>query len=185
MRNRRWFLQPRTMPPNPLGELDQVGTNANRNHVVRPAGPIDPEICIIDVRTNRHKLLALIANYALHYVGGVPKKVDDNGREVGMASADYFGEFSRIMPFRVGGVNPPDNFVALMTNGASGDINNLVFTGTRAPRSPFEQIRIVASKAADASGEQSKKLKTTKPNLLIATCLVRLICLTENQMKRR
>ena len=171
VRNRRWFLHPGTMPPNPLGELDQVGTNANRNHLVRPAGPIDPEICVIDVRTNRHKPLALIANYALHYVGGVPKKVDDNGREVGMASADYFGEFSRIMPFRVGGVNPPDNFVAMMTNGASGDINNLVFTGTRAPRSPFEQIRIVASKAADACWRAVKKIENYETKPLIATRL--------------
>jgi neutral ceramidase len=169
VRNRRWFLQPGTMPPNPLGEQDQVKTNANRNHLVKPAGPIDPEICVIDVRTNRNKPLALIANYALHYVGGVPKKVDENGREVGMASADYFGEFSRIMPFRIGGVNPPDNFVAMMTNGASGDINNLVFTGSRAPRSPFEQIRIVASKAADASWRAVKKIENYDTKPLIAT----------------
>ena len=169
VRNRRWFLQPGTMPPNPLGEQDQVKTNANRNHLVKPAGPIDPEICVIDVRTNRNKPLALIANYALHYVGGVPKKVDKNGREIGMASADYFGEFSRIMPFRIGGVNPPDNFVAMMTNGASGDINNLVFTGSRAPRSPFEQIRIVASKAADASWRAVKKIENYDTKPLIAT----------------
>jgi hypothetical protein len=39
VRNRRWFLQPGTMPPNPLGEQDQVKTNANRNHLVKPAGP--------------------------------------------------------------------------------------------------------------------------------------------------
>ena len=169
VRNRRWFLQPGTMPPNPLGEQDQVKTNANRNHLVKPAGPIDPEISVIDVRTYRHKPLALIANYALHYVGGVPKKMDENGREVGMASADYFGEFSRIMPFRIGGVNPPDNFVAMMTNGASGDINNLVFTGSRAPRSPFEQIRIVASKAADASWRAVKKIENYDTKPLIAT----------------
>ena len=169
VRNRRWFLQPGTMPPNPLGEQDQVKTNANRNHLVKPAGPIDPEICIIDVRTNRPKPLALIANYALHYVGGVPKKVDENGREVGMASADYFGEFSRIMPYRLGGVNPPANFVAMMTNGASGDINNLVFTGSRAPRSPFEQIRIVASKAADASWRAVRKIENYDTKPLIAT----------------
>ena len=169
VRNRRWFLQPGTMPPNPLGEQDQVKTNANRNHLVKPAGPIDPEICVIDVRTYRHKPLALIANYALHYVGGVPKKMDENGREVGMASADYFGEFSRIMPFRIGGVNPPDNFVAMMTNGASGDINNLVFTGSRAPRSPFEQIRIVASKAADASWRAVKKIENYHTKPFIAT----------------
>ncbi len=169
VRNRRWFLQPGTMPPNPLGEQDQVKTNANRNHLVKPAGPIDPEICVIDVRTNRHKPLALIANYALHYVGGVPKKVDENGREVGMASADYFGEFSRIMPYRLGGTNPPANFVAMMTNGASGDINNLVFTGSRAPRSPFEQIRIVASKAADASWRAVRKIQNYDTKPLIAT----------------
>ena len=169
VRNRRWFLQPGTMPPNPLGEQDQVKTNANRNHLVKPAGPIDPEICVIDVRTNRHKPLALIANYALHYVGGVPKKVDENGREVGMASADYFGEFSRIMPYRLGGVNPPANFVAMMTNGASGDINNLVFTGSRAPRSPFEQIRIVASKGADASWRAVRKIENYDTKPLIAT----------------
>jgi len=169
VRNRRWFLQPGTMPPNPLGEQDQVKTNANRNHLVKPAGPIDPEICVIDVRTNRHKPLALIANYALHYVGGVPKKVDENGLEVGMASADYFGEFSRIMPYRLGGTNPPANFVAMMTNGASGDINNLVFTGSRAPRSPFEQIRIVATKTADASWRAVRKIENYVTKPLIAT----------------
>ena len=38
VRNRRWFLKGGTMPPNPLGEQDQVKTNANRNHLVRPAG---------------------------------------------------------------------------------------------------------------------------------------------------
>jgi neutral ceramidase len=169
VRNRRWFLQPGTMPPNPLGEKDQVKTNAGRNHLVRPAGPIDPEICVIDVRNSRNKPLALIANYALHYVGGVPKRIDDKDREVGMASADYFGEFSRIMPYRIGGSNPSADFVAMMTNGASGDINNLVFTGTRAPRSPFEQIRIVASKTADAAWRAVKKIEAYETKPVIAT----------------
>lgn len=169
VRNRRWFLQPGTMPPNPLGEKDQVKTNAGRNHLVKPAGPIDPEICVIDIRNSRNKPLALIANYALHYVGGVPKKIDNKGREVGMASADYFGEFSRIMPHRIGGSNPPPSFVAMMTNGASGDINNLVFTGTRPPRSPFEQIRIVASKTADAAWRAVKKIEAYETKPVIAT----------------
>ena len=169
VRNRRWFLEPGNMPPNPLGEKDQVKTNAGRNHLVRPAGPIDPEICVIDVRNSRNKPLALIANYALHYVGGVPKRIDDKDREVGMASADYFGEFSRIMPYRIGGSNPPADFVAMMTNGASGDINNLVFTGTRAPRSPFEQIRIVASKTADTAWRAVKKIEAYETKPVIAT----------------
>jgi hypothetical protein len=76
-----------------------------------------------------------------------------------MASADYFGEFARVMPYRVGGGNPPDNFVAMMTNGSSGDINNIDFYGKRPPRAPFEQIRVVATKTADAAWRAVKKIE--------------------------
>ena len=166
--NRRWFLKKGTMDRNPLGGFDQVRTNAPRQHLVKPAGPIDPEVCIVDVRTRRNRPLGLIANWALHYVGGIPKVTEENGKVVGMASADYFGEFARIMPYRVGGSNPPENFVAFMTNGASGDINNIDFTSTRAPRAPFEQCRIVAGKAADAAWRAVKKIETYEENPVIA-----------------
>ena len=54
-----------------------------------------------------------------------------------------------------------------MTNGASGDINNLVFTGTRL-RSPFEQARIVASKAADTAWRAVKKIETYDDKPIVA-----------------
>jgi hypothetical protein len=73
------------------------------------------------------------------------------------------------MPYRIGGTNPPEDFVAMMTNGASGDINNLVFTDTRAPRSPFEQIRVVASKTADAAWRAVKKIEAYETKPVIAT----------------
>jgi hypothetical protein len=167
--NRRWFLKPGTMEPNPLGELDQVRTNAPRPNLLTPAGPTDPEVCVVDVRTRRGKALGLIANYALHYVGGIPTVKEEDGKVVGMASADYFGEFARIMPYRVGGANPPDNFVALMTNGASGDINNIDFYGRRPPRAPFEQIQLVATKTADAAWRAVKKIERYDENPLVAT----------------
>lgn len=160
LRNRRWFYDgtdpDRTI--NPLGTHDRVRMNGGGTGAVKPAGPIDPEIGVIDIRDSRNKPLGLIANYALHYVGGIPKFTEADGRVVGMASADYFGEFSRIMPYRIGGSQPPSDFVAMMTNGASGDINNLPFTLARAPRAPFEQCRVVASKAADASWRAVRKI---------------------------
>ncbi|MCX7008297.1 MAG: hypothetical protein NTY53_13800, partial [Kiritimatiellaeota bacterium] len=63
-------------------------------------------------------------------------------------------EFVRLMRSRVRG---DDSFVALMSNGTSGDINNIPFGVNRPPREPFEQIRIVAGKAADTAwrAEQS------------------------------
>ena len=167
VRNRRWHMEPGKMPPNPYGEFDTVKMNPGMNYLVKPAAPIDPELCVIDVRTQRrNKPLGLIANYSLHFVGGMPKHIID-GREMGMASADYFGEFARIMPYRLAG-NPPENFVAMMTNGTSGDINNLPFGIKRPPREPFEQCRIVATKAADAAWRATRDLEYTD-NPLIAT----------------
>jgi hypothetical protein len=139
--NRRWYLKPGQMPPNPFGEMDEVRMNPGTSPDVldRPAGPTDPDLTILSVRDAKsRKPLALFANYALHYVGGTPS---------GMVSADYFGEFARLMPSRL---RAGEEFVAMMSNGASGDINNIPFLITRPPREPFEQIRIVASKAADA-----------------------------------
>ena len=47
--------------------------------------------------------------------------------------------------------SPAKGFVAMMSNGTSGDINNINFRNPRPRREPFEQIRIVASKTADAA----------------------------------
>ncbi len=149
--NRRWYLQEGTMPLNPFGELDKVKMNPNRKHIVKPAGPTDPEVCIVDVRTRRKKPLGLLSNYALHYVG----HINIGERQV---SADYFGEFARIMPWRIRAMSSKD-FVAMLSNGPCGDINNIDFHGKRAPRQPFEQIRIVAAKVADASWRASKGIE--------------------------
>lgn len=166
--NRRWYLKPGTMDQNPLGGYDQVRTNAPRGDLLKPAGPTDPELCVVDVRTRRGRPLGLIANYSLHYVGGIPNARDEGGKEIGMASADYFGEFARVMPYRLGGSNPPENFVAMMSNGTSGDINNIDFYGKRPPRAPFEQIRIVAHKTADAAWRAVKKIGSYDENPVVA-----------------
>ncbi len=138
---RRWFLKPGKMEPNPFGQMDQVRTNPGTNPEVldRPAGPTDPDVTILSVvEAKSGKPLALLANYSLHYVGHVPE---------GMISADYFGEFARVMQSRMGG----GDFVAMLSNGTSGDINNIPFLVKRPPRKPFEQIQVVATKVADAA----------------------------------
>ncbi len=146
--NRRWYLKPGKMPLNPYGKLDAVKMNPGTSPDVldHPAGPTDPDITILSVQDAKRKPLALFANYSLHYVGGAPH---------GQMSADYFGEFARVMPSRLGG---GENFVAMMSNGTSGDINNIPFGITRPPREPFEQIRIVAQEAADAAWLAHRKI---------------------------
>jgi hypothetical protein len=147
--NRRWFLKPGKMPPNPFGEFDTVKMNPGTSPDVldRPAGPTDPDLTVISIQDPRRRPVALFANYALHYVGGAPR---------GEISADYFGEFARLMPSRL---RAGDDFVAMLSNGASGDINNIPFLVTRPPREPFEQIRIVAQRAADAAWFAHRKIE--------------------------
>jgi len=166
--NRRWYMEEGFMPKNPLGGYDKVKMNPGLNNLVKPAGPTDPEVAVIDVRDKKGQPLGLIANYALHYVGGVPRVIDEKGREVGMASADYFGEFARIMPYRLRGATGNENFVAMMTNGTSGDINNIDFYRNRGLRAPFEQIRVVAGKTADAAYRAVQKIDDYDESPIVA-----------------
>jgi hypothetical protein len=108
--NRRWYLKPGKMPLNPFGELDQVKMNPGTSADVldRPAGPIDPDITIPSVQDTDRRPLALPASDSLHYVGHTPE---------GLMSADYFGEFARLMPSRL---RAGKDFVAMMANGSHG-----------------------------------------------------------------
>jgi len=157
--NRRWFLKPGTVPTNPFGEdTDIVKMNPPRNNniLINPAAPTDPEVSVLYVVNAKRRPLAVFANYSLHYVGNVG----------GQMSADYFGEFSRLMPIRVG--RPAEGFVAMMSNGTSGDINNINFRNPRPRREPYEQIRIVASKTADAATRAIRQIDSPSGDLTLA-----------------
>ena len=106
---------------------------------MKPAGPVDPEVSFISVQSVEGKPIALLANYSLHYVGGVRK---------GDVSADYFGYFNRMIAERLNtsGQQPP--FVGILTNGTSGDVNNINFREKSPRHEPYEKMQIVAEKVA-------------------------------------
>ena len=140
--NRRWFVKRAGRIVDPFGKTnDVVRTNPPRgsNVLIKPAGPTDPYVTFLSVRSRDGRPIALLANYSLHYVGGVPR---------GGVSADYFGEFARMIEQRLGRGNP--DFIAMLSNGTSGDINNYNFTNPRPSKKPFEQIKVVAKYVADA-----------------------------------
>ncbi len=163
--NRRWFLKPGKMPLNPFGGVDLVKMNpaGGPDALSHPAGPTDPDVSVLSVRDATTKRpLAVYANYSLHYVGGTPAKA---------VSADYYGEFARLMPSRVGAAaDGSDGFVAMMSNGTSGDINNIPWgvAPPRPPRETFEQIRVVAGKTADAAWHAVGKIAAHDPAVRLA-----------------
>ncbi len=141
--NRRWLMKPGAHLRNPFGGMDQARMNPPRGSeaLIEPAGPTDPEIVFVSVQSIEGQPIALLANYSLHYVGGVP---------AGHISADYFGVFAeRIQElFGADRLDPP--FVGILSNGTSGDINNINFRerGERYP--PYGKMREVAEGVAQA-----------------------------------
>jgi len=141
--NRRWFMAPGPHLRNPFGGTDQVVMNpgVGNPHLVRPAGPTDPEVAFLSVQTADGQPLAVLANYSLHYVGGVP---------AGDVSADYFGVFAEQLARMVGGAQAPAGFVAMLSNGTSGDINNIDVRQAQPKLPPYERMTRVATRVAAA-----------------------------------
>jgi hypothetical protein len=139
--NRRWFMKPGPHLDNPFGGADKVRMNppARSPDLLEPAGPTDPEIRFLSVQSDAGRPIALLANYSLHYVGGVPN---------GHVSADYFGVFSKRMARLVAreGDGPP--FVAMLSNGTSGDINNIDFRGGQRRLPEYARMELVANQVA-------------------------------------
>ena len=150
--NRRWFV---TEPyENPFGETtDKVRMNPGHDKgggkVSKPAGPVDPAVPVLAVRSSdsSKKPIGLLANYSLHYVGNPPRTKDGKPQ----LSGDYFARFADIMAEKVAPTQ--DDFVAILSNGTSGDINNIDYSSPPPEQKyePGEKMMIVANSVAEAA----------------------------------
>jgi hypothetical protein len=136
--NRRWKMKVGTVLPNPFGGTDQVKMNpaAGSPDLSEPAGPTDPDLTVISVRALDGRPIALLANYSLHYVGA------------GHFSADYFGVFADRIQQLLGADRQDPPFVGMLSNGTSGNINNVDFRQQRPADPPFARMKAVANDVA-------------------------------------
>lgn len=139
--NRRWFMQPGTVPPNPFGTADLVKMNpgAGNANLTEPAGPTDPTVSVFALRRPGGNFISIFSTYSLHYVGGV------SGNDI---SADYYGIFCEHLKQLLDAEHQQPPFVAMMANGTSGDINNINFRTPRPRQKAYEQMRYVAEDVA-------------------------------------
>jgi hypothetical protein len=147
--NRRWKMKAGVVLLDPFGKTtDRVRMNPGYHHpdLGEPAGPTDPDVSFLSLQSPAGRPIAVLANYSLHYVGGVEP-----------LSADYFAAFAERLDQLV---KAGPEFVGIMSNGTSGDINNLNFAGP-APKNqgPYEQIRIVADSVARATFAAYRKIE--------------------------
>ena len=137
--NRRYLLAEGFTNPNPFGGQDRAVMNPRselRTRLAGPAGSTNPEVYCLSVQAADGRQIALMANYWLHYVGGVNRED---------LSADYFGEFCRRIEQALGAP-----CVGILANGPCGDVNSSDYSGKTpaVQRKPYEKINLVADDLA-------------------------------------
>ncbi len=151
--NRRWFVEEESERRNPFGGVDQVRMNpGGRSTLIRPAGPVDPEISFVSVQAADGRPISVLGNYSLHYVGGVPSRV---------VSADYFAVFANRLGELLHAEEQYPPFVGILSNGTSGDVNNINFTNRGGRREPFEKMQEVGNKVAENVYQAMKTIDHT------------------------
>jgi neutral ceramidase len=143
---RRWIMQPGTaISPDAaftgaMTNIAMMNPGFSNTNKVRQTGPVDPAVTVLSVQTRDGRPLALLANYSTHYASAPSEQI----------SADYFGEFCRMIAqeLKVEEGNP--GFVALMSNGTSGDANPIDFTKTNWVATPPIVAKAVAGAALEA-----------------------------------
>ena len=116
--NRRFLLKDGTVKTN---------AGAGNPNIVRAMGPIDPEVGVIYVESEKGEPLVTIVNFALHVaiMGG------------NRISADY----PHVLAEELGRVKGP-SMLTVFLNGMSGNINHIDVAGTGRLRAEAEAARI-------------------------------------------
>lgn len=137
---RRYYMKPGYKAVNPVtGKLDIIKTNpaGGEAFIDRRASEIDPQLSAIAVQSIDGKWISLLANYSMHYVGDCAN---------GTVTADYFGVFARHITTKLG---TGENFVAMLSNGTSGEANIWDFLQPdRYPKEEHQKKEIIGSDLA-------------------------------------
>ena len=143
--NRRWFVKSDSKRANPFGRIgERVQFGPSQAEAEKPAGPVDPQFFVLSVQHADGRPLCVLANYGLHYIGGVP---------TGHVSADYFGVFADLVQKELAAdrLNPP--FVGILSNGTSGDVNGVNYKDRGKNKAGYERMGEVAGSLAKAAAE--------------------------------
>lgn len=140
---RRWILRPDKIRKDPFGGMTvraQMHPGYQNPDFIGPAGPVDPALSLLSVQSPEGRPIALLANYSMHYVGS----------EGTVVSADYFGPFAEQMERLVGARDSGPPFVAIMSQGTSGDLHWMDYSRPRREMNPASYAEAMAKIAHQA-----------------------------------
>lgn len=155
---RRFWMQDDYVPVNPVtGMRDAIKTNpfGVEKQIIRPVSEPDTELGFLAIQSLQGEWISILANYSMHYVGDW---------ENGTITADYFGTFSEALKIQLGA---KEDFVGILTNGTSGDINIWDFLKEKNyPEAHFAKSKQIGEDLAAKLTEQIPVLQwETQPEL--------------------
>jgi len=106
--NRRFLMKDGTIRTHP---------RPGDPNIVKPLGPVDPEINVLHTRDLNGKTISVLINYAMHYAGLSPTEKREDMYTI---SADWAGAVSRMIQRIMG-----EKFVAILANGTCADVFSL------------------------------------------------------------
>jgi len=139
---RRYLMKPGMALTNPFSgtqnDLAQMNPGYLNPNAIRRLGPVDPAVTVLSIQTPDGQPVALLANYSTHYAGSPT------------VSADYFGVFCEKIAQRIGAGSADPAFVAMISNGTSGDANCCDFDHARREFDYFSVAEDVSRAAYEA-----------------------------------
>jgi len=138
---RRWIRRSDRIGTDPFGKKTvraMMHPGYRNPQYVGPAGPVDTGLTILSVRSPDGRPIAVLANYSMHYFGAAA------------VSADYFGRFAAEFARLAGAENADPPFVAMMSQGTSGDLHWMDYGRPRKSVSIDAYARQIAKIAHDA-----------------------------------
>lgn len=138
---RRWYMKPGFPMISPSGMSDKVWMNPEpgSEYLDRPVSPTDPQVSYFAVKSLRGEWISIFSNYSIHYAADIPQNT---------ISADYFGELHKNLQVKL---NAGKDFVGIMSNGTSGDVNTTDFRLERNyPKEPYQKSKLIANDVADS-----------------------------------
>lgn len=148
---RRYYMKPGYEAKNPVtGGNDIVKTNpaGGEDFIDRRTSEPDSELGAVAVMSASGEWISVLANYSMHYVGDCAN---------GTITADYFGVFSRHI---AANLNAGKDFVAMLSNGTSGEANIWDFLQPdRYPKEEHQKKEVIGKDLAAKLSESMQNLQ--------------------------
>ncbi|MDF1812611.1 MAG: c-type cytochrome [Verrucomicrobiales bacterium] len=119
---RRWIYLPHKMRTDPYGEKSiraMMHPGHENPDTAGPAGPKDPDLTLLSIRTREGVPLAVLGNLSQHYYA------------LGSLSSGYTGTFCKLLEEKFGG-----DFIGIMSQGTSGDLQWMDYSKPRSEGFP-------------------------------------------------